>query len=423
MAETVDVAVVGAGLAGLVAARRLHEAGLHVVVYEAADDVGGRVRTDEVDGFLLDRGFQVLCPAYPALAAEFDVPALHLRPFARGLGVYRGEKLHRLRPDLSAPGAVPSGLLPLGDAIALAGMAVRDALGSDRQLKRRADRTTLDELIEAGMTPAGVDRLVRPFLSGVFLEDRLDTSGRFFHLMWRTFLRGGATVPAQGMRALPRQLAARLPEVRVGAMVTRITSDGLVVAGVGAVRAAAVVVATDARTAADLLPGLRRPGWHGVTTFYHDPGPAPLDEALLLVDAEERLVRNTVVLSAAAAGYAPSGHSLVATSVLDTDTPLPELEQRVRDRISMLYDTVTGSWRLLAAYRIPHALPAMPAPHPLRRLIRFDERRYVCGDHRDTSSIQGALVSGRRAAQAVLADLRRHLAGAASHEVNTYGRG
>ncbi|GHJ47810.1 oxidoreductase [Catellatospora sp. TT07R-123] len=423
MGETVDVAVVGAGLAGLVAARRLHDAGLDVAVYEAADDVGGRVRTDEVDGFLLDRGFQVLCPSYPALAAEFDVPALHLRPFTRGLGVYFRDHLYRLRPGLSAPAAVPGGLLPLGDAIALAGLAVRDTLGSDRRLKHRPDRPTLDELIDAGMTPAGVDRVVRPFLSGVFLEDGLDTSGRFFHLMWRTFLRGGAGVPAQGMRALPRQLAARVPHVRVGAKVTRITPQGLVVAGIGEVSARAVVVATDAATAADLLPGLRRPAWHGVTTFYHDADRAPLDEPLLVVDGEERLVRSTVVLSAAAAGYAPDGHHLVATSVLDVSTPLAELDRLVRDRLELLYDTVTSSWPLVEAYRIPQALPAMPAPHPLRRLIRYDRLRYVCGDHRDTSSIQGALISGRRAAQAVLKDLHGQLAGAASQPVSAFGRG
>lgn len=408
MAQHVDVAIVGAGLSGLVAARWLTDAGLRVALYEAEDDVGGRVRTDEIDGFLLDRGFQVVCPAYPALSAEFDVDALHLRPFTRGLAVRHRGRVHRLRADITAPAAVTGGLLPLGDAFALAALGVRGALGPARPLKREPDRSTLEVLKEAGFSPAGVDRVLRPFLAGVLLEDRLTTSGRFFQLVWRSFLHGGAAVPAQGMRTLPHQLAGHLPDgtVHLGARVERLTPAGLGLAGGDEVRADAVVVATDASTAALLLPGLAEPGWHGVTTFYHAADTPPRREALPILDAEQPgLVRNTVVLSAAAAGYAPSGQALIATSVLDTVTPLDDLERLVRGRLSVLYGTDTAGWRLLRAYRIPHALPAMPAPHPLRRTVRHAEGRYVCGDHRDTSSIQGALVSGRRVARAVLEDL------------------
>ncbi|MEV4415278.1 NAD(P)/FAD-dependent oxidoreductase [Catellatospora sp. NPDC049609] len=408
MGQHVDVAIIGAGLSGLVAARWLADAGLRVAVYEAGDDVGGRVRTDEVDGFLLDRGFQVICPAYPALATEVDVDALHLRPFARGLAVRYGGRTHRLRADITAPAAITGGLLPLGDAFALAGLGVRGALGPARPLKREPDRTTLEVLKEAGFSPAGVDRVLRPFLAGVLLEDRLVTSGRFFQLVWRSFLHGGAAVPAQGMRALPRQLADRLPDgtVHLGARVERLTPDGLAVAGGHEVRADVVVVATDATTAAALLPGLAEPGWRGVTTFYHAADTSPRREALPILDAEQPgLVRNTVVMSAAAAGYAPDGQALIATSVLDTVTPLDELERRVRGRLSVLYGTDTAGWQALRAYRIPQALPAMPAPHPLRRTVRVGDGRYVCGDHRDTSSLQGALVSGRRVARAVLEDL------------------
>lgn len=407
MAETTDVAVIGAGLAGLVAARRLAEAGLRVDLFEAADDVGGRVRTDEVDGFLLDRGFQVVCPGYPALARELDVDALHLRPFTRGLGVRHGGRTHRLRADVTAPAAITGGLLPLGDAFALAGLAARDALGPVGPMVHHPDRTTLDELKAAGFSPAGVDRVLRPFLSGVLLEDRLVTSGRFFHLVWRSFLRGGAAVPAQGMRALPRLLAAGLPTgtVHLGTRVETLTPRGIGLAG-GEVRARAVVVAADATAAAAFLPGLHRPRWHGVTTLYHAAPRPPRADPLLIVDAERpTLVRNTVVLSAAAAGYAPAGRALVATSVLDLTTPLGELETLVRDRLAAIYDTDVAGWDLIEAYRIPHAVPAMPAPHPLRRSVRWADGRYVCGDHRDTSSLQGALVSGRRAARAVLDDL------------------
>ncbi|WP_144120679.1 NAD(P)/FAD-dependent oxidoreductase [Catellatospora sichuanensis] len=408
MAEHCDVAVVGAGLAGLVAARRITEAGLRVTVLEAADDIGGRVRTDTVDGFLLDRGFQTLCPAYPALQDECDLADLHLRPFTRGLAVHWGGRTHHLRPGPTAALALAAGLVPPADGLTLVELAARDTLGSTAAVLRQPDLTTLDELKAADLSPVTVDRVLRPFLAGVFLEDRLDTSGRFFHLMWRMFLRGGAAVPARGMQALPRLLAARLPAgtIHTGARVDGLTPHGVAVHGGDEIVARAVVVATDGAAAAALLPGLRAPAWHGVTTFYHACFGAPSAHPMLTVDpGSGGLLTNTVVLTAAAAGYATDGRALIATSTLDTATPVDELERAIRARLSVLYEVPTDGWQFLDAYRIPHALPAMPAPHRMRRPVRHGYGRYVCGDHRDTSSIQGALVSGRRAANAVLADL------------------
>ncbi|MEV0454096.1 NAD(P)/FAD-dependent oxidoreductase [Catellatospora methionotrophica] len=408
MAEQCDVAVVGAGLAGLVAARRITETGLRVTVLEASDDIGGRVRTDAVDGFLLDRGFQTMCPAYPALQEECDLSELHLRPFTRGVAVHWGGRTHQLRPGPTAALALAAGLVPPADGLTLVELAARDTLGSTAAVLRQPDLSTLDELKAADVSPVTVDRVLRPFLAGVFLEDRLATSGRFFHLMWRMFLRGGAAVPAQGMQALPRLLASRLPlgTIRTGARVDALTPHGVAVHGGEEIAARAVVVATDGNTAARLLPGLRTPAWHGVTTFYHACFGAPSAHPMLTVDpGGGGLITNTVVLTAAAAGYSTDGRALIATSTLDTVTPVDMLERAIRARLSVLYEVPTDGWQFLDAYRIPHALPAMPAPHRMRRPVRHGPGRYVCGDHRDTSSIQGALVSGRRAADAVLADL------------------
>jgi glycine/D-amino acid oxidase-like deaminating enzyme len=401
MASMTDVLVVGAGLSGLVAARHLALAGVDVEVLEAADQPGGRVRTDRVDGFLLDRGFQVTCPAYPAMGREFDLAALDLRAFARGVGVFERGRVRPLRADPTALVGLATGVVSLYDAMALSGLAARDALGNPARFKTQADRNTLDELRDSGMSPDLVDRVLRPFLAGVFLEDRLDTSGRFFHLVWRAFIRGGAAVPAAGMQAMPDQLASGLT-IHFGAAVSSLDADGVTCADGRRFRARSVLVATDATTASSLL-GLPAPAWNGVTTYNHATRSVPDAPPLLLLDPGGGVLLNSAAMSAVAPGYAPPGVTLVASSVLGVPEDAAAVERKVRRRLAALYDT--AEWDLVRTIEVPHALPAMTAPHPLRKPVRLAAGRYVCGDHRATSSIQGALASGRRAAAAILTEM------------------
>ncbi len=409
MAERVDVLVVGAGLSGLVAARRLIAAGMDVRVLEASDGPGGRMRTDLVDGFRLDRGFQVVCPAYPAFGRELDVAALDLCRFARGVAVELNGRLRTIVTDPpKAPSALLSGVVGPADALALTSMSARDVFASGAWLKRRPDRTTMAELARAGISPDLVKTVLRPFLTGVFLESRLTTSGRFFHLVWRSFLRGGAAIPRTGMQAIPDQLAADLPPGTVDyeATVTAVGDDTVTTADGRRIEAARAVVATDGSAAASLIPGVRAPEWNGVTTYFHATRSLNGAEPILLLDPDDALVVNSVPLSAASPDYAPPGATLVATSVLGVPDDSAAVERHVRKRLATLYGTT--EWDLIRTYPIRRAVPAMPAPHPLVRRVRLGRGRYVCGDHRDTSSTQGALASGRRVAEAVLADRRRH---------------
>jgi len=414
MDAAADVVVVGAGLAGLVAARRLTDAGLDVAVLDTDDRVGGRVRTDLVDGFRFDAGFQAVCPAYPAVAREFDVAALDLRPFLPGVRVHAGggSRLFALTGAGVRDGlaALAGGQFGPGDLLALATLSGLDAAGVTA-VKRRADRSTYRELRRLGCSNQLINTVLAPFLSGVFLEPQLATSSRVFHLVWRSFLRGGAALPAAGMCALPDQLAARLPAgaVRLRTAVAKVAPGRVLAADGTRWRAGAVVVATDATAAATLVPGIRPAAWNSVTTYYHATTEPLATEPVLRVAPDDHLVVNTAVVSAVAPAYAPPGTSLVATSVLGVPPSIVDTEHAVRARLPRLYGVAHRGWTAVAAYPVACALPAMPAPHPLRGRARIENGLYVCGDHRDTSSIQGALASGRRAAEAVLAQLRpRH---------------
>ncbi len=412
--EVADVVVVGAGLAGLACARALTARGLEVQVLESEQAVGGRVRTDHVDGFTLDRGFQVLNTAYPALASVVDLDDLDLRAFDPTVTIrIEGERVTLGNP-LQKPSAAGSALgLPVGGiggkvAVGLyAGLCV---LLPAQGLKRREDLSAAEAWRRANIPPDVVDAVLRPFFSGVLLEHEMSTSRRFTDLMMRMFARGRSTVPARGMQTLPERIAEGLPPgtVQLGIRVHDVGAEQ-VRSSVGVLGARAVVVATDAWTAQRLLPSrFTPPSAHGVTTIYHAAPPFPEASARLLLDADRSPVVNTIALSVAAPEYAPPGQVLVATSMVHDSVP-PDVDgPAVRQALAQLHATDTSSWQHLATYDVPQALPSMRAPHPMRRAVRLNgagETVYLAGDHRDTSSIQGALVSGRRAAHAVLEDL------------------
>ena len=409
MTSQADVVVVGGGLAGLSAAVNLHRAGLTVTVCEAGDQVGGRVRTDRRDGFLLDRGFQVVLPGYPELRRQVDLSALRLRPFLRGvLAMTPGGRTCLAAPwhgRRAAAGTAGFLLGRPGDSLALAAWSLRDMLAPDKVIRATDPAVTTRQDLRGRVGQATLTELLRPFLAGVFLDPSLDTPARLFHLIWRCFLRGGGALPDGGMQMLPTLLADGLPAgaVRTGTEVTEVRESGVRTNTGEQIRARAVVIATDGTTAAALAPGLARPAWHPVTTFYYRLPASPLDAPVLVIDGRDELLLNAAVLSDVAPGYAPAGAALVAASVpgrLD-----PSLEPRVRSGLARMYDTSTRDWELLDLYAIPLALPVLAAGQPLARPVRLRPGCYVCGDHRDTPSIQGALVSGRRAARAVLADL------------------
>ncbi|MGM0356155.1 NAD(P)/FAD-dependent oxidoreductase [Streptomyces sp. ECR3] len=407
--KTTDVLVVGAGAAGLACARDLAAAGRSVRVLEASDDVGGRMRTDRVDGFLVDRGFHVFNTSYPQVKQRLRLRDLRLRPFTPGVLVHTDRGRLRLtdpsRDPRSVAGLLRGRLAGPRDLLALGTLSARDMLGPRSRIERAEDRTTRTALASAGFSEEFVERFFRPFLSGIFLEDRLETSSRFFHLVWRSMLRGTLCLPAEGIGAVPEALVKALPadSVLLDTAVALLTDEGVQTNHGDVLPARAVVVATGKGPASALLPGLDVPAGRIVTTYYHVAPRPPLAEPTLLTDTRMRFL-NTCVVSEVAPTYAPPGHALIATSVLGEDTP--EARRTVTAALEEVYESDTAGWDLLTARTMRDALPAMPPPQPLSRTSRVAPGRYVCGDHRATGSLEGALASGARAAREVLEDLR-----------------
>ncbi|MEU9101516.1 NAD(P)/FAD-dependent oxidoreductase [Streptomyces sp. NPDC048361] len=418
-AHHADVLIVGAGLAGLSAAHRLTGAGVTVSVLEAAPSVGGRMSTQSVDGFRLDRIGQLLSTSYPELTRTPDLEELPLRPFSPGVLVHSEGRHHRAGAAGSARGALaaararasaPRGTAtPLGGALDQARLGKALAKLAATPLERITTRPELpigQALLSRGLPARTLDGFVRPLLSALLCDPDLTTSSRCADLALRGFARGRLCVPAGGAATLPELLAAALPPgtVRTDVEVTSVATTSVTTADHGVFGCRSVLLATDAPAAAELLPGLRVPGFHPLTVLHHTAPRSPLADPALLLDADRSgPVAYTSVMSEVDPSRAPYGRTLITSAVLGT--PPDDVERAVRRQLASLYATSTADWELLALHHTPQAVPSMPAPHDLRRPVRLLAGLYVCGDHRDTSTVQGALFSGRRAAHAILADL------------------
>jgi phytoene dehydrogenase-like protein len=405
----VDVAVVGAGLAGLSAALHLSAAGRSVQVFEASDGVGGRVRTDIVDGYRLDRGFQVYDTAYPESARVLDHDALDLQLFPNGAMLrYDGRFSRLVDPRQDPLHAWQAAFAPFGtwrDKLALARLGLKVWRTDGQRLLDGPEYSAYDGFRRAGLSDTVIDRLLRPFLSGVLLEDELSTSSRYVELVLRCFARGRQAVPAAGMGAIPAQLAGRLPTpVALNRPVRAVATGRVTFADGSSLTADAVVVAADPTTAAELVPSLGpAPRARRTTTYYYAAEDSVSGGGLLALNGEGYgPLGNVLTMTDCAPRYGPG--PLVQASTLHPDVP----EADIRDHLRSWYGAAVDRWSLLATYDIPYALPAAEPPQGrLRKPVRAEPGLYVCGDWRDSPSIQGAMVSGRRAARALLVDQPR----------------
>jgi phytoene dehydrogenase-like protein len=405
------VLIVGAGMAGLACATQLHQQGRPVVLLEASDRVGGRVKTDRTpDGFLLDHGFQILLSAYPEVRRQLNVAALAPRAFRSGAVIRvapHGEFFLRdpLRDWLALPAALNAPIGSFGDKMRLAGLILGSLLQGAGFHGSAPEGSTLEFLKECGFTPQSIERFFSPFFGGVFLDRSLSVDRRFFKFVFQQFVLGRALLPKDGMEAIPLQLASGLPKeaVRLSTVVSEVGKNHVRLEDGTRLSGAAVVVAADSRGASKLLPEFRTSkDWRQTTCLYFAASSMPGggDGYIRLNALPQALAHNVCFPSEIAPSYAPAGQTLVSVSV-HGHHGLSEavLLERVRAELGDWFGAGALEWRHLRTYVLPAALPKGDLDSAR---VRVHDGVYVCGDHLAYPSLNAALETGRLTAEQIL---------------------
>ena len=410
------VVIVGAGLAGLCCAKHLVARGIDVLLLESQDDVGGRVRTDLVQGFRLDRGFQVLQTAYPEARQQLDYAALKLKNFEPGALIMTRGKTVRMsdpwRRPTQAFSTAFNNVGDLGDRWRLAKLRWHVTKRSMEELMSEPDSSTMDYLrSHCGFSSDIIERFFLPWFGGVFFEQELSTSSRFFKFIFRIFAIGDASLPEEGMGAITHQLASAIPPTarRLSTPVDSLDELRVRLKSGETIESRAVILAVEGPEASRLTRGIvQAPESRRTTCLYFAAAQPPLEAAILVLNGDGTgPINNLSVPSNVAPSYAPPGQALVSVSIIGSKANTSaNLLNEVRQQLRAWYGKQVDRWSLLGRYDIHHALPSQPpqyrnVPAPLPRLA---EGLYRCGDYCETASIQGAMLSGRRAAECLLSD-------------------
>jgi phytoene dehydrogenase-like protein len=406
---------------------------LRVRIFEAADAVGGRVRTDVVEGFRLDRGFQVLLTEYPEAKRILNYDELALKKFAPGALVRQAGRFHRFadpfREVFKAAAFVFDPIVPLSDKLRVGKLRGQCVGLSEADLFQSSEETTREFLRRSGFTPAIVERFFSPFFGGIFLERNLSSSSRWFRWLFRMFSTGFATVPELGMEQIPMQMESDLPAgtVYCGTGVKSMERAGSgwkidytsAIGDAMSLNVPQVVLAVAEPEARRLLGGLRKPGaaparvWNKTTTIYYAASASPVDEPVIVLNGDGPTagpVNHLAVMTTVSPGYAPPGGHLICANVVgsapESDDAMESLEADIRTQMRRWFGEQVNGWGALGGYPIAHALP-LQANFQMPTKAPVDSGIFLCGDYVASSSIQGAMSSGARAAEAVQAVVRR----------------
>jgi hypothetical protein len=411
MKKDAEIIIIGAGLAGLTAAKVLKATGKSVLVLEASDDVGGRVRTDDVNGFLLDRGFQVFLMAYPEAKQFLDYEALELCKFDPGALILNRNGSTKIGDPMRQPTALVSTLLSsaatFSDKLRMLRLKLRLSGKSIEEIFSGQEVTTAQYLKREGFSETIMSQFFRPFMTGIFLEDQLSTSSRMFEFVFKMFSEGDAAIPAKGMGMIPKQLAESLAphELLFHQNVSAVNGSAVTTADGATYHADFVLIATDP---------LRSPvrysdsviQYHSVSNMYFTAGKRPFETPLIALNTlPGKLVNNIAVMDRISPAYSKNGETLISLSLIGDHSNADQkaLQESVISELKLWYADAVN-WKHLKTYHINYALPNDDEVRNVAdyKAMRLNAACFVCGDHLMNGSINAAMKSGKLAAEAII---------------------
>lgn len=408
------VLIIGAGIAGLTCAANLYSKGVEVLIVEASDGVGGRVRTDVKNGFLLDRGFQILLTAYPEAQEILNFATLDLKAFQSGALIKATEGFETLSNPFANPNqifqTVFSSVGSLADKLRILRL-IWDTQNLDEEIMTLPSESTLDFLGNYGFSEKFIHQFFMPFFGGVFLENELKTSASFFKYIFGKFYEGQAVIPSGGMQKIAEQIAQKLPAntIRLNSKVIQIDANKAILSNGTSIPFDKLVVATDSFQASKLLNRPAPSSYNSTTCTYFAASKSPLDKPMLALNPDRSgLIHNMCVPSDIAPQYAPEGKSLISISTQNA----PKLsdsdwENTLRKELIGWFGEEARSWEFLKKYEIKESLNPFPAGSVYNPNFEVSKHVYQCGDWTCYPSLNGAMLSGRKVAELIVDSVKR----------------
>ena len=401
-----EFVVVGAGLAGLTAAKVLSQSGREVLLLEKSDGVGGRVRTDQYKDFLLDRGFQVLLTAYPELPKHLNLSLLRLHSFESGATIFSDGHFSKVGDPFRNVSSIMSTAftktIGMQDKIKL--LKLRNSLIGRKKIyfQQKDDKRILETFEELGFTSKAINSFFKPLVGGIQLDPSLSGSTRLCFLVLKMLFIGDAAIPSRGMGAISEQLSKQINEssIRLTSPVDKVEGKKVILESGESFLPSNLIIATEGPATAKLL-GQESPLSRSVSCIYFSASQAPSSSKAILLNGEKNgPALNVAIMSNISPSYSKNGKALIAVAI--PDTIKPDSMENVLIQMRKWFGDSVDSWEHIKTYSIEHGQPDLRPGDPFRKSIKNSEGVYICGDHRDTPSIQGALVSGRRTAEICL---------------------
>ena len=406
------ITIIGAGIAGLTAAVYLHKNGFKIQILEASDRAGGRIKTDKIDGFLLDHGFQVFLDSYPEAKKILDYKALNLKKFLPGATVLYDGGQFEIADPFRRPSALFATLFaPVGsikDKINTLFLKYKLLKISLSDIFIQKEQSTLKQLSDYGFSNKMINRFYKPFFSGIFLENELNTSNRMFDFIMKMFSDGNATLPESGMEEIPKQLVALLPDNSIfyNTKVVAIDNNTITTENGPEFQSDKIIIATEASLFAKKYVVNLNTKSHQVTNIYFEASQAPTNKAVVVLNASEnkKWVNNMTVMSNISKKYAPSEKVLISVSFNGIpEVSDEELANYMKNELKQWYGEQVNLWKMIKAYRINYALPNLDSIENEMDVqkMKITENLFICGDHLLNGSINAAMKSGRLVAELI----------------------